>query len=331
MIKIIDDKFSHDEWDKKAHHPLQSWEWGEARKKTSVQILRIAEFNKDTLLNVFQFTIHPIPKTGFKIGYLPRSIWPSDNVLDFIKDYAEKNNFLFIKLEPYIEKDNLKIENFKLKIQRSPHPLFPDWTMILDLRASEDELLKNMKSKTRYNIRLAQKKGVTVQEMSDKKGFEIFSKLYFETTQRQKYLGHNYEYHKIIWESLKDKMVHILIAFYNNIPLGAYELFIFKDRAYYPYGGSSDEYRNVMAPNLLMWEAIRFAKEKGALYFDMWGAAPPDAPDSDPYSGFTRFKEGYGAEFNNIAGSYDLIIRPMLYSIYNLVYKLRYFYYAKTL
>jgi len=151
----------------------------------------------------------------------------------------------------------------------------------------------------------------------------VFSRLYFDTCRRQKYFGHTPGYHRTIWQSLKDSTAHILIAYFAGIPLAAYELFYFKDTFYYPYGGSSAEYRNLMAPNLLMWEAIRLGKKLGAKKFDMWGSLPPDYDKTDPWSGFTRFKEGYGTDFVQFSDSYDLVINPLMYKAYNTLYTLR--------
>jgi hypothetical protein len=209
------------------------------------------------------------------------------------------------------------------ELHESPHPLFPQWSQILDLTKSEDELLNNMKSKTRYNIGLARKKGVVIKEETNQEGFEIFAKLYFETCKRQKYHGHNINYHRTIFETLKDRITHIFIAFFEGSPLAAYEIFTFNDVMYYPYGGSSLEHRNLMAPNLLMWEVIRYGKKIGCKTFDMWGSLPPGYPDSNPWSGFTRFKEGYGAEFVKFVGSFDLVINPTVYYLYNLAEKFR--------
>ncbi len=325
-IKIINQSFDKKKWDEKAPHPLQSWAWGEARKEMGIEVLRIGQFNvgngRDrSLQNVFQLTFHKIPLTNLKIGYLPRSVFPSKEVLTFLADYGRKNNVIFIKIEPYVLKKKLQVTSYKL--QESPHPLFPNWTIILDLKKSEEELLKNMHPKTRYNIRLAQKKQVIVKEMSNEAGFKIFSNLYFETCRRQKYFGHTPKYHQIVWNTLKNKIAHILIAFYKNIPLAAYELFYFKKIIYYPYGGTSLAYRNFMGSNLLMWEAILFGKKLGAEKFDMWGSLPPNYNQNHPWAGFTRFKQGYGGEFVEMAGSYDLIINKIAYQLYNFIYFLR--------
>nr|MBP9691097.1 peptidoglycan bridge formation glycyltransferase FemA/FemB family protein [Candidatus Woesebacteria bacterium] len=126
-----------------------------------------------------------------------------------------------------------------------------------------------------------------------------------------------------IWNHLKDGVAHILIASYEDEPLAAYELFYFNNVLYYPYGGSSDKNRNLMASNLLMWEAIRFGKKLGATQFDMWGSMPPDYDRSSEWAGFTRFKEGYGTDFVEFIGSYDLVIEPVIYPLYNLIYKVR--------
>ena len=335
MIKAITDDYSVPDYNKQTLHPLQTWEWGEARKKTGVEVLRLGEYQNNKLINVFQLTFHKIPKTNYKVGYLPRSVFPAKDILDFLYDYGKKNKVIYIKIEPYEEKLKVKSQSFDFtqddpersrtgqKLVESKHPLFPSWTQILDLTKEENELLKNMHSKTRYNIHLAEKKGVVVKEMSDEKGFEIFSKLYFETTKRQKYFGHDYQYHKTVWDNLKNKISHILIAYYNDIPLAAYQLWYSDGVIYYVYGGTSELHRNLMASNLLMWEAIKLGKKLGATKFDMWGSLGPGYNPTDPWSGFTRFKEGYGTKFTEFIGSYDLVINPLLYKIYNAVYSLR--------
>jgi len=323
-IKIIT-SLSPSVYDTVAFHPLQAYAWGEARKKMGIETVRLGEYGEKKLKNVFQMTVHKIPLIGKKVGYLPRSVYPSNTVLEFLNDWGEKNGLIFIKIEPYVEKfeiQNSKSEtNFKLKI--SKHPLFPPWTQVLDIGKSEDELFKSLHPKTRYNIRLAQKKGVVVREKNDSSGFGEFSRLYFETCKRQKYFGHTPQYHRVVFDTLKNKIAHLLIAYYENKPLAAYEIFFFKNTAYYVYGGTSDIHRNLMASNLLMWEAIKLGRRQGAAKFDMWGSLPPDYDQSHPWSGFTRFKQGYGGKFVELIGSFDLVIDPYLYKIYNIVYKLR--------
>ncbi|QQG44789.1 MAG: peptidoglycan bridge formation glycyltransferase FemA/FemB family protein [Candidatus Roizmanbacteria bacterium] len=331
-VKIIGSDFDQELYNQKAPHPLQSWQWGEARKKMGIKVVRIGEFeNNDvrtgrdlSLQNVYQLTLHKIPYTSYKVGYLPKSNFPSQEVVDFLTDLGKKNNVIFIKLEPNETiAQRSKILDLRSTIIKSPQPLFTEWTILLDLKQTEEELLAKMKQKTRYNIRLAEKKGVMVKEESTDQGFEIFSKLYFDTCRRQGYFGHNPDYHKTVWETLKNDLSHILIAYYENTPLAAYELFYFNKTLYYAYGGSSLKHRNLMGANLLMWEAIKLGKKLGAENFDMWGSLAPNYQGNDDYVGFTKFKEGYGGDYIQMMGTFDLVINNKLYRLYNVLNKLR--------
>lgn len=328
---ILPTSVTREQYNEVVHHPLQSWEWGEARKAMGTEIIRFGGYLQDELVEAYLMTIHPIPHTPYKIGYIPRSYILPSTLLDFLKEFARSNKIIFIKFEPdsnMSDVANQAITDLKktYNIRRSAHPLFPDWTMELGLVLSEEELLANLKSKTRYNIRLAAKKGVVIKEMNTEEGFEIFAKLYFDTTKRQHYFGHNKSYHRTIWENLKGSLATILIAWYENTPLAAYELFLFKNKLYYPYGGSSEEYRNLMGANLLMWEAIRYGKKHHAETFDMWGASAPNAEDGNIFGGFTRFKEGYNAQYVEKIGSYDFIINQHAYSLYSITHRLRNWY-----
>ena len=93
----------------------------------------------------------------------------------------------------------------------------------------------------------------------------------------------------------------------------------FKDTFYYPYGGSSVEYKQVMANNLIAWEAIRLGKKLGLKKFDMWGALEPDADPKDPWFGFHNFKKGYGGKLVEYVGTYDLVLNRPIYFIFSLI------------
>lgn len=307
MIQIVTEPSAQTNWNKKAVHPMQSWEWGDARKKMGIEVVRVGEYTDDRLDNVYQMTVHHIPRTNLSIGYVPRSIAPSSSAIDVFLRLAKQKQMVYIKFEPLTEVEQPS------RLQQSISSLFPRWTQCLDITKTEEELLKNMKQKTRYNIRLAEKKGVTVEEMTDDEGFETFIKLYFETTKRQRYAGHNYQYHKILFDTLKESQSHILVARYNSEPVAAYHLLQFQDVLYYIYGGSSDRYREVMGANLIMWEAVRLGKRLGCRTFDLWGSLPPEHDAKDVWAGFTRFKSGYGTEFVQRPGSYDLVSNHLLY------------------
>lgn len=319
MIRLVEDIKLKEDWNSKSTHPMQAWEWGEAREKMGIKVIRVGEFKDERLTDAYQMTLHPIPRLPFKIGYIPRSNNPTTEVLEFFRIYGKNNNLIYIKFEPN-SKYGLTVNP---RLKKSSAPLFPQWTQVINLAPDESSLLKNMKPKTRYNIKLAQKKGVTVREMTTDEGFEIFIKLYFETCRRQHYAGHNYNYHKTIFDELKNNISHILVAFYNKTPIAAYHLFKFNNALYYPYGGSSDQYREVMGANLLMWEAMRFGKESACKTFDLWGSLDPNYSTDNIWAGFTRFKSGFGSIFSKMMGSYDLVILPVLYGPLVLAQRIR--------
>jgi len=178
--------------------------------------------------------------------------------------------------------------------------------------------------KTRYNIRLAQRKGVKIIEDSSEKAFEQYWQLMKETTKRQKFFAHNKTYHQKMWQTMQPAgIAHLLKATYQNKTLATWILFTFNKVLYYPYGASSHQHRNVMASNLIMWEAIRFGKKEGCQTFDLWGTPGPNPKPNDPWYGFHRFKMGYSPQIIEFIGTYDLVLKPHLYQFYKLADKLR--------
>ncbi|MBI2326864.1 peptidoglycan bridge formation glycyltransferase FemA/FemB family protein [Candidatus Curtissbacteria bacterium] len=313
-------------YNKLVKHVVQSWEWGEFRKKVGLDLARIGHFEDDKMLSAYQLTFHSVPFLKQTIGYLPKGPMVDQKTVEALSDLGDKKNAAFIKIEPNViasgQTDGEQLE--KLGLIPSAKSLFTRYNFLIDLTKSEGELLSAMHPKTRYNIGLAQKKGVEVYESVDDSDFEIYLKLYFETTKRQGYFGHTPDYHKLVWETLKpSKMARFLIAKYKGKPLTAWMLFNFGETMYYPYGGSSNEHKEVMASNLVAWEAIKLGKRLGFSVFDMWGALGPEATEADPWYGFHRFKAGYGPSHVEYIGTYDLILKPTYYNLLNIADKLR--------
>ena len=121
-------------------------------------------------------------------------------------------------------------------------------------------------------------------------------------------------------------MARVIVAKYQNKPLVAWMLFNFGNTLYYPYGGSSTEYREVMASNLVCWEAIKLGKKMNLALFDMWGALSPEADERDPWYGFHRFKAGFGPMHVEYIGTYDLILKQAFYKSLNFADRLRWVY-----
>ncbi|QQG40854.1 MAG: peptidoglycan bridge formation glycyltransferase FemA/FemB family protein [Candidatus Levyibacteriota bacterium] len=312
-------------------HPLQSKEWGEFRKKTGVKVVQ---------KNGLQITIHRIPHTPWTIGYLPKGPLPDKEMVDELTKIGKEEHCIFIQLEPNVpantsdggspepieghDSSEVKLKN--LGLRPSFHPLFTKYTFILDLTKNEDELLKNMHPKTRYNIKIAQKHGVEIVEDNSDEAFEEYLKLTHETTQRQGFYTHTENYHRLMWHTLHPDIAHLFLAKYKNEALAAWIIFVYGDTLYYPYGASSSTHRETMASNLLMWEVIKYGKKMGLKKFDMWGALGPNPDPKDPWFGFHKFKQGYGPQHVEFIGSFDLVINLMLYQLYKLADKLRWIY-----
>lgn len=304
------------QWDTIANHPLQSWQWGEFREKMGIHVARIGKYKGVTLTDGWQVTFHTIPHTPYTVGYFPKGSKPTADMLRALQDIGRTYNAIYIQLEPDCQEKDTTIE-VSDKFKPSHRPMFTKHTFMLDCTKTESELLSSMHSKTRYNVGLARKRGVTVQEDNSPGAYNEYERLSDETTARQGFYAHNHTYHRTLWSLLyKAGIAHIFTAVYNRQTLAAWMVFSWKQRLYYPYGASSREHREVMAPSLLLWEIVRWAKAHGCTEFDLWGALGPNPDTQDPWYGFHKFKQGYNPELVTYVGSFDLVIRPFLYRIF---------------
>lgn len=318
-LKVLDN--SHQaEYDKLVTHIMQSWQWGEFRKSLGIPLQRYGIFERGRLKTAFQISFHKIPALRGFVGYLPKGPFPSEELAEALKKISKDKNCVFIKTEPDIEKDTPgKIDK---DFKKSLKPLFTKYNFVLNITPSEEELLKNMHSKTRYNIKVAAKKRVRIEISDGKSALDTYLKLYFDTTKRQGYFGHNENYHTKVWDTFtKTNQLKFVIGYLDKTPLVAWMLLIFKDKLYYPYGGSSPLHRDTMASNLVAWEAIKLGRSLNLREFDMWGALGPDADPKDSWYGFHKFKSGYGGRLVEYLGSFDLVSNMPIYYAFNLVDK----------
>ena len=322
-----------DAFDQVVTHPLQSWAWGEFRLKTGVLVERVGIFDGNKLKQGCQLTIHPIPKTAYTVGYFPKGILPDEAQLEVLQTLGKRHNCILVKLEPNVaacvvpERQDAHGTIRKWLLDhgcKDGRSLFTKYTFQVDLSKSEEELLAGMKSKTRYNIGVAGRNGVVVTEDNRVETFEIYLQLMQETTQRQGFYAHTLDYHRKMWKEMhKAGIARLLTASWKNEILVTWVVFVFNDVMYYPYGASSSEHRDVMASNLMMWEAMRYGKKLGCKVFDLWGAAQTPEDEKDPWHGFTRFKLSFGGLHVKLAPTHDLITNTILYSIFNLTNNLR--------
>jgi lipid II:glycine glycyltransferase (peptidoglycan interpeptide bridge formation enzyme) len=181
-----------------------------------------------------------------------------------------------------------------------------------------------MKQKTRYNVRLARKKGVVVKSSAD---LESFYRLMLVTSQRDAFGVHDLEYYRKAYELFHPKgECVLLLAEYQGEPLAGIMVFTHGKRAWYFYGASSNQHRDRMPTYLLQWEAMRWAKSQGCSTYDLWGVPDFDLETleadftrrSDGLWGVYRFKRGFGGGLQRSRGSWDRVYKPSLYSLYRM-------------
>jgi len=295
-------------------HLLQTGEWGELKSAFGWKPARIVDGDTGV-----QILFRKLP-LGFTIGYIPKSN-PDKSLLSEIDNVCKSNRAIFLKLEPDLWDDG-QPETLSLGFKTSSHNIQPPRTIIIDICGTDDEILAKMKQKTRYNIRLAEKKGVTVRAWDD---IEAFHKMMLVTGGRDGFGVHSLEYYKRAYQLLEPKgLGEILVAEYEAKPLAA--LFVAQNgkRAYYLYGASTNEERNRMPTYILQWEAIKWAKERGCEEYDLWGVPDEDEETleanfqtrHDGLWGVYRFKRGFGGELKRAAQALDRVYNPLLYWAY---------------
>jgi lipid II:glycine glycyltransferase (peptidoglycan interpeptide bridge formation enzyme) len=324
-----------------AQHVLQSWEWGQFKSRWgwSPKYLLLEQGGRPCAAALI--LRRALPRIGLSILYIPKG--PAldytdaplvDAVLAEIESFARRERALFVKIDPDV-----------------PHPLSPSpeskqhdsgeggrvvaeltrrgWrfsseqiqfrnTILLDVTPPEEDLLAAMKPKTRYNIRLAGKKGVSVR-VGGSEDIERLYAMYVETARRDGFILRPPEYYRDVWGSFTSAgLAQPLIAEVDGEAVGGLVLFRFGSRAWYMYGMSRDAHRDKMPNHLLQWEAIRWVKSHGCTVYDGWGA-PDELSESDPMWGVYRFKEGFGGKFAAHIGAYDFAASKLWYWVYSAI------------
>lgn len=327
-------------------HFLQTWEWGEIKEKygwkkdflvwkdeagqiqaASMLLLRCMSF------------LHG--RVSVRICYSPRGpLFMSldkliqQKVLNDLQTYAKKQKAVFLKIDPEIvtamgmpgepdEKISEDAIEFQNDLKRHGWIFSSDQiqfrnTVLLNLERTEDELLAAMKQKTRYNIRLAQKKGVQVR-IADPSDFPLLYQMYLETSVRDGFIIREQEYYLDVWNLFHEHdMARAFIAEVDGEAIAGIFLFYVGKQAWYFYGMSTDKHKEKMPNYLLQWEAMRFAKARGCTVYDLWGA-PDDFNETDRLWNVFRFKQGLGGEVQRTIGAWDFPARKGLYFFYQQV------------
>jgi lipid II:glycine glycyltransferase (peptidoglycan interpeptide bridge formation enzyme) len=260
-------------------------------------------------------------------------------VLQDLKEYAQKHSAIFIKIDPDLEigvgipghpgsRVNQQAEGIVSELKAEGW-LFSEEqiqfrnTVLIDLVPDEEKILANMKQKTRYNVNLARRKGVTIRT-GNADDIDTLIRLYAETSLRDGFVIRNEEYYRQVWNTfifsetpkrLDQPIAEALIAEFENEPIAAVIIFRFARKAWYLYGMSRTAHRDKMPNHLLQWEAIKRSRAAGCVVYDLWGA-PNNFVETDPLWGVYRFKEGLGGTVHRFLGAWDLPINRMLYRLY---------------
>ena len=326
-------------------HLLQTGEWGELKSSFGWKPVRIICGNVGV-----QVLFRKLP-LGFTVAYIPKGpicknplAADNDELWREINAACKQNHAVFCKFEldawdveeiplnsrrwlfpQYINQPPRSIiigSLFKNAWKVSKHNIQPPRTIVIDIKDAEEEILARMKQKTRYNIRLAEKKGVTVRAWDD---IESFHKMMLFTGKRDGFGVHSREYYQRAYDLLHpEKLGEMLLAEYEGKPLAALFVARHGNRAYYLYGASTDEERNRMPTYLLQWEAMKWAKALGCEEYDLWGV--PDEEEDileanfemrrDGLWGVYRFKRGFGGQLKRAVQAMDRVYNPVLYWAY---------------
>jgi lipid II:glycine glycyltransferase (peptidoglycan interpeptide bridge formation enzyme) len=253
-----------------------------------------------------------------------------------LHDACRRQHAIFLKVEPdWPEATDTRRWLEAQGFVASAETVQPRRTVIVDLTVSEDDILAQMKSKTRYNIRLAQRKGVVVRQ-GTAEDLPLFHQLLQVTGQRAGFGVHTLAYHTQAWQLFAAReTVALFLADHEDTTLAAIMVFVWGKTAYYMYGGSSDEERQRMPTYLLQWEAMRWARTRGCETYDLWGIPDVDENEVGPdvaaaeetgvlstgLGGLYRFKRGFGGREVRYVGAYDYAYNRLLYSLLTLAWK----------
>lgn len=317
-------------------HALQSWDWGEFKQRWGWNPFRLAFFADDVPVAVAQILRRQIPRTPWSMVYVPKGpIFRQDDlsvaaeILAQLETVARERRALFMKIDPDVplafgvgetkapNADGIAIRTLMEKRgwRYSPQQIQFKNTVLLNVAAEDKTLLARMKSKTRYNIRLAGRKGVTIRR-GTVDDLNAFYDLYAITSARDNFFIRPREYYLDVWQSfLDDSQAELLLAEFENTVIAGVLLFYFGDTAWYMYGASDNTFRNVMPNYLLQWHAMQTARAHGCETYDLWGA-PDIFDESDGMWGVYRFKTGFGGITRHGLGAYDFPVHPMLYRTY---------------
>lgn len=305
-----------------APHVLQSWEWGAVKAQTGWAARRLLWNGGDgSPQAAASVLVRRLPRLPVGVAYVPKGPvldWSdmglAEEVLAAVEKEARRSGAIFVKIDPDVPVDSGTGQALTGMLRRrgwveSAEQIQFRNTALLDLGRGEEVLLAGMKPKWRYNIRLAERRGVQVREGTTEDLLGFYDMVQ-ETGARDGFLVRPFSYYEHTWRTFMEPAddaapsAHLLLAEVEGVAVAGLMVFCFGATAWYLYGASSDHQRQLMPNHLLQWEAMRLALARGCEVYDLWGA-PDVLQESDPMWGVWRFKEGFGARFAPHIGAWD--------------------------
>ena len=300
---------------------LESFNWGGFNQLMGDKIFRLGVYKKQDLIavtlvikvtarrGVFLFLPHGPVKASTHITKTQLL----EVLLEKLKETAKEEGASFIRVAPVWEKNKENVEIFKrLGFRDAPIHIHPELTWELDLNLSKEELLKNMRKTTRYLIRRAQKeKDIEIIKSKEIESVKEFNELYYATKERQKFTPFPLDYLKNEFLSfIPDNQISVFLGKYKNETVSSGIFIFWQGIGFYHHGASSLKYPKIPVSYLLLWEAIKTAKERGCKKFNFWGIAPINTASfkQHPWAGLTLFKMGFGGYSKEYLKTQDFVL-----------------------
>ena len=314
-------------------HLLQTWEWGELKARFGWKPIRLALVEDGYIRSGAQVLFRTV-LPNFSLAYVPKGPlvdWDSGDQVSALftglHHLCRSNRSAFMKIEPHASNDNrIRDTIVQSGCVISQFPIQPPRTIVVDIAPSEEAILAAMKQKTRYNIRLASRKGVTVRR-GTANDLSTFYHLMQVTGQRDHFEIHSLDYFRAIFELFAPERAALLLAEVQEEPVAGLLLLAYGSTTYYMFGASSNFHREKMPTYLLQWEAMRWAKASGYRSYDLWGIPDVDeekletefrdlSQAASGLWGVYRFKRGFGGQVTRSLGAYDFVYNRPLYWVY---------------
>ena len=304
-------------------HVLQSYQWGEFKRRLSWKPIRLVVERDGEAVGLGQFLAYstgPVPGVLMYCTKGPWLPWDDEEAVgaffEAVRTVAKREGAHTVKIEPEVleQQKDVKALLGEIGFRKARYDLNQKTTLVVDLSLSEEALLGRMKGKTRYNVRLAARKGVEVVEPDFEQAWETFYGFMKDTADRAGYpIRRSQEYlHDNMREMHNADRGNLFFAMQEGTPLAGIYVYTFGNKCWYIHGGSSNEKRNLMPNYLLQWEAMRWARQRGLTYYDMVGVPRPEnLNEGDSMWGVYRFKAGFGGEIADFLGCLDLPVKPV--------------------